>query len=130
MKKNSLKFLVAVGVVLLVFIFIAVAISFVAPGLVSFELLPKNLSLAEDDSIEGKKSVSFQFGDGRSGGGGASGTWGDVLSSKELEKQAGGISNALWEDLTGADLSLIPERKFVENEFGEKILMEKGYFSK
>ena len=86
MKNNSLKFLVAVGVVLLVFIFIAVAIAFVVPSLVSFELLPKNLSLAKDDSIEGKKSVSFKFGDGRSGGGGASGTWGDELSSKELEK--------------------------------------------
>lgn len=38
--------------------------------------------------------------------------------------------NSSWEKFSGADISLIAERKFVENESGEKILMEKEYFSK
>lgn len=40
------------------------------------------------------------------------------------------ISNTSLGSLSEPDISLIPERKFVENEFGEKILMEKEYFSK
>ncbi len=40
------------------------------------------------------------------------------------------ISNTSLGSLSEPDISLIPERKFVENEFGEKILMEKEYFAK
>ena len=40
------------------------------------------------------------------------------------------VSNVSFEGLDGADMSLTAEREFVENEDGEKILMEKEYFSK
>jgi len=40
------------------------------------------------------------------------------------------ISNTSLGNLSETDISLIPERKFVENGLGEKILMEKEYFSK
>ena len=40
------------------------------------------------------------------------------------------ISNTSLGSLSEPDISLILERKFVENEFGEKILIEKEYFAK
>lgn len=47
------------------------------------------------------------------------------IASPDIE-----ISNTSLGSLSEPDISLIPERKFVENEFGEKILMKKEYFSK
>ncbi|MCL5070452.1 MAG: hypothetical protein M1308_06095 [Actinobacteria bacterium] len=59
----------------MVFIFIVVAITFFVAGLALLKSPLKNMSLSMIDYIKEKKSISFQFGNGSSGGGGASGTY-------------------------------------------------------
>ena len=75
MKKNSIKALPTNEEVVLVVIFIVVFITFIVIGLALLKAPLKNVSLSITDSIKENKSTSLQFGGGKSGGGGASGTY-------------------------------------------------------